>query len=52
MIRGNAMLRLAAQFGRDEVCQYLISKGAKPDHQDADGKTGLFAAVQASLQIP
>ncbi|CAE7908832.1 kank2, partial [Symbiodinium necroappetens] len=45
--QGKTALLLAAQFGRQEICKFLISKGAKVEHQDEDGQTALFCAVQA-----
>ena len=46
--QGKNALMLAAQYGRDEICEYLIEKGSKVDQQDSDGQTALFAAVQAA----
>merc|ERR1712076_353642 len=37
--------------GREEICKFLITNGAKVDHQDLDGQTVLFGAVQAGNHV-
>lgn len=40
-------LLLAAQFGREEICKFLIAQQAKVDQQDSEGQTALFGAAQS-----
>jgi uncharacterized protein (TIGR02145 family) len=48
-MEGNNLLMLASNIGYTEVCQILLSKGAKVDLQSDDGGTALMLASQGGF---
>lgn len=49
---GKTALMFAAEYGKVQVCQYLIEKGAKVNKRQNDGNTPLiWAAAGGSVQI-
>ena len=42
---GNSLLILAAQNGNEKIAQYLVTKGANPNHQNAHGHTPAHFAI-------
>eukprot|EP00178_Gracilaria_changii_P012691 TRINITY_DN35869_c0_g1_i1.p1 TRINITY_DN35869_c0_g1~~TRINITY_DN35869_c0_g1_i1.p1 ORF type:complete len:128 (-),score=22.97 TRINITY_DN35869_c0_g1_i1:66-449(-) len=47
-VAGNSPLHWAADFGKADVIEYLISKGAKVNQKDSNGITPLLNAVYES----
>jgi ankyrin repeat protein len=45
-IYGNTALILAARYGRKEIAQALLDKGANPDAQNTSGDTALDLAAR------
>jgi hypothetical protein len=43
--KGNSLLLVAAQNGRQKLAQVLIRKGANPNHQNASGNTAMHYAM-------
>lgn len=43
--KGNTLLLVASQNGRQKVAQMLIRKGANPNHQNAQGNTAMHYAM-------
>ena len=49
--KGNTLLLVAAQNGRQKLAQVLIRKGANPNHQNASGNTAMhYSEAQPPLQ--